>query len=275
MEVYNLWKGQKKWFCLTPIRAYSLGLDCKKTGKWELRRNFPKLLAASRLTSPTSLHVLTALSRWKSFQLFFAVLFYFLRVCANGCLFTSFPPFPPHAHIISQITKIHIKLHPNHCFFNQIRFISSLEFFHFHITGACWPVIHTKNNGKLSLYIARCTSVSFAKHILDIFPQKMAMFVSFLFFFLVSSATACDRCVHQSKAAYFSQASALSCNFHGSSFLSFFGFLVLWSIIPRWVLLSENKIGTDPDDFSVIILVGMICFLHSLQPGLVGMVHWL
>ncbi|GKV34765.1 hypothetical protein SLEP1_g43110 [Rubroshorea leprosula] len=38
----------------------------------------------------------------------------------------------------------------------------------------------------------------------------MAMFVCFVFFFLVSSATACDRCVHQSKAAYFSQASALS-----------------------------------------------------------------
>ncbi|KAJ0077636.1 hypothetical protein Patl1_35760 [Pistacia atlantica] len=37
----------------------------------------------------------------------------------------------------------------------------------------------------------------------------MAFFLCFLFF-LLSSATACDRCVHQTKVAYFSKASALS-----------------------------------------------------------------
>ncbi|XAR73039.1 hypothetical protein NMG60_11019891 [Bertholletia excelsa] len=37
----------------------------------------------------------------------------------------------------------------------------------------------------------------------------MALFLCFLFF-LISSASACDRCVHQAKVAYFSQASALS-----------------------------------------------------------------
>ncbi|GLT70639.1 hypothetical protein SLA2020_427030 [Shorea laevis] len=37
----------------------------------------------------------------------------------------------------------------------------------------------------------------------------MAFFICFLFF-LISSATACDRCVHQTRAAYFSKASALS-----------------------------------------------------------------
>ncbi|XWS55154.1 hypothetical protein CRYUN_Cryun10bG0150500 [Craigia yunnanensis] len=37
----------------------------------------------------------------------------------------------------------------------------------------------------------------------------MALYLCLLFL-LVSSATACDRCVHQSKAAYFSKASALS-----------------------------------------------------------------
>lgn len=36
---------------------------------------------------------------------------------------------------------------------------------------------------------------------------------------LVSSATACDRCLHQSKAAFFSKASALSCN-HNPSYVS-------------------------------------------------------
>ncbi|XP_057494842.1 expansin-like A2 isoform X1 [Actinidia eriantha] len=37
----------------------------------------------------------------------------------------------------------------------------------------------------------------------------MAIFLCFLFF-LISLASACDRCAHQAKAAYFSQASALS-----------------------------------------------------------------
>ncbi|GLT86014.1 hypothetical protein SLE2022_041770 [Rubroshorea leprosula] len=38
----------------------------------------------------------------------------------------------------------------------------------------------------------------------------MALFLCFFFFFLISYASACDRCVHQSKAAYFSKAPALS-----------------------------------------------------------------
>ncbi|EEF28288.1 expansin-like A2 [Ricinus communis] len=50
----------------------------------------------------------------------------------------------------------------------------------------------------------------------------MAVFLFFLFF-LISSATACDRCPHQSKAAYFSKASQLSsgaCGY-GSSAIGF------------------------------------------------------
>ncbi|XP_075108500.1 expansin-like A1 isoform X2 [Nicotiana tabacum] len=50
-------------------------------------------------------------------------------------------------------------------------------------------------------------------------------FVSCLFFVLISSATACDRCVHQSKVAYFSKASALqsgACGY-GSSAIGFNG----------------------------------------------------
>lgn len=38
----------------------------------------------------------------------------------------------------------------------------------------------------------------------------MALYFSILFF-LICSVTACDRCVHQTKTAYFSKASALSC----------------------------------------------------------------
>ncbi|KAJ4715881.1 Expansin-like protein [Melia azedarach] len=38
----------------------------------------------------------------------------------------------------------------------------------------------------------------------------MAFFICFLFFLFSSSATACDRCVHQTKVSYFSKASALS-----------------------------------------------------------------
>ncbi|XP_029129302.1 expansin-like A1 isoform X2 [Cajanus cajan] len=39
----------------------------------------------------------------------------------------------------------------------------------------------------------------------------MTFFTCFFFFLLASSATACDRCLQQSKASYFSKASALSC----------------------------------------------------------------
>lgn len=38
----------------------------------------------------------------------------------------------------------------------------------------------------------------------------MAFFLCFLLSLVISSATACDRCVHQSKAAYFNKASSLS-----------------------------------------------------------------
>jgi len=41
---------------------------------------------------------------------------------------------------------------------------------------------------------------------------NMAFFLLFLLSLLASSATACNRCLHQSKASYFSKASALSCN---------------------------------------------------------------
>ena len=43
--------------------------------------------------------------------------------------------------------------------------------------------------------------------------NKMALVLCFfmLFSVIASSAFACDRCVHQSKAAYFSKASSLSC----------------------------------------------------------------
>ncbi|KAM1031391.1 hypothetical protein FF1_035137 [Malus domestica] len=53
----------------------------------------------------------------------------------------------------------------------------------------------------------------------------MSVFICFLFFFLISSATACDRCVKQSKAAFFSKSSALSsgaCGY-GSLALGFSG----------------------------------------------------
>lgn len=62
--------------------------------------------------------------------------------------------------------------------------------------------------------------LSFSPHSL----QKMAIFLCFLFF-LISSATACDRCVHHTKVAYFSKASALSsgaCGY-GSLALGFYG----------------------------------------------------
>ncbi|KAJ7967102.1 Expansin-like [Quillaja saponaria] len=38
----------------------------------------------------------------------------------------------------------------------------------------------------------------------------MALFLCFFFFLIVSTAADCDRCLHQTKAAYFSKASALS-----------------------------------------------------------------
>jgi hypothetical protein len=53
----------------------------------------------------------------------------------------------------------------------------------------------------------------------------MAFILCFFFFFLASSATACDRCLHQSKASYFNKASALSsgaCGY-GSLALDFSG----------------------------------------------------
>ncbi|KAK2976270.1 hypothetical protein RJ640_026899 [Escallonia rubra] len=53
----------------------------------------------------------------------------------------------------------------------------------------------------------------------------MASFLCFLFFATISSAAACDRCVHQTKVSYFSSASALSsgaCGY-GTSAISFNG----------------------------------------------------
>ncbi|XP_058213873.1 expansin-like A2 [Rhododendron vialii] len=53
----------------------------------------------------------------------------------------------------------------------------------------------------------------------------MGLFLCFFFFLVISSASACDRCVHQAKVAYFSKASALSsgsCGY-GSLALGFTG----------------------------------------------------
>ncbi|KAH8498036.1 hypothetical protein H0E87_017091 [Populus deltoides] len=51
--------------------------------------------------------------------------------------------------------------------------------------------------------------LDFSSSFCDILKDRMAVFLCFLFL-IISSATGCDRCVHQSKVAYFSKASALS-----------------------------------------------------------------
>lgn len=51
--------------------------------------------------------------------------------------------------------------------------------------------------------------LDFSSSFCDILKNRMAVFLCFLFL-IISSATGCDRCVHQSKVAYFSKASALS-----------------------------------------------------------------
>ncbi|GMP64409.1 hypothetical protein CsSME_00025704 [Camellia sinensis var. sinensis] len=48
--------------------------------------------------------------------------------------------------------------------------------------------------------------LTFSHHIL----HNMALLLCFLSFLIISSASSCDRCVHQGKVAYFSQESALS-----------------------------------------------------------------
>ncbi|KAI9388951.1 hypothetical protein POPTR_009G141400v4 [Populus trichocarpa] len=52
-------------------------------------------------------------------------------------------------------------------------------------------------------------SSSFCDILKNRMAVRMAVFLCFLFL-IISSATGCDRCVHQSKVAYFSKASALS-----------------------------------------------------------------
>jgi hypothetical protein len=84
----------------------------------------------------------------------------------------------------------------------------------------------------------------------------MAFLVCFLFFFLISSATACDRCVHQSKVAYFNKASALSCKIYNASLLFFFLFFLfcLAVLINNTQMIFSSwkaKIGIDPDDIFV------------------------
>lgn len=72
---------------------------------------------------------------------------------------------------------------------------------------------------------------------------RMALFLFSFLFFLIASATACDRCVHQTKAAYFSKSSALSCKIDHSfsSWISLvpllkFGFLIRTQLM---ILFSE------------------------------------
>lgn len=109
----------------------------------------------------------------------------------------------------------------------------------------CWPVFqilrhHSLDINRPGFFFASYSSLSHFSF--DIFVWfKMSLFLCFLLF-LVSSATACDRCVHQTRAAYFSRASALNCK----SLLFFFVCCFDWSIclivwlktwnlnIPRW-----------------------------------------
>jgi hypothetical protein len=68
----------------------------------------------------------------------------------------------------------------------------------------------------------------------------MAFFICFLIFFLISSsATACDRCVHQTRAAYFSKASALSCKMQ---FFFFFFILLCSGLISHICLINARMI---------------------------------
>lgn len=72
---------------------------------------------------------------------------------------------------------------------------------------------------------------------------RMALFLCSFLFFLISSATACDRCVHQTKAAYFSKSNALSCKIDHSFFcwislvpLLKFRFLIRTQFMILWIM---------------------------------------
>lgn len=110
------------------------------------------------------------------------------RVSANTPLFPSHPSTFP----LKQILIIKNKIKSNKMFSRK--------------KLTCSP--YSLYSYALSLYIY--TSIFpflFTHHFLI---TKMALLFSILFF-LISSVTACDRCVHQTKTAYFSKASALSC----------------------------------------------------------------
>lgn len=62
----------------------------------------------------------------------------------------------------------------------------------------------------------------FSSILVSFFVSKMALFLFSLSFFLISSASACDRCVHQTKAVYFSKALALSCKDSNFTLVSYY-----------------------------------------------------
>lgn len=73
-------------------------------------------------------------------------------------------------------------------------------------------MVHTRpTHWDFSIYICLIKTSLFTSHSLTTLACEMGLFLCFFFFLVISSASACDRCVHQAKVAYFSKASALSC----------------------------------------------------------------
>lgn len=77
----------------------------------------------------------------------------------------------------------------------------------------------------------------------------MAWFLSLLFFFLISSVTACDRCVYQSKASHYYDDRPTSCKD-----------FTLYSFFILFLLFNQNIFV----QFLVIIIMGWGFNLPSL-----------